>query len=97
VNPAPIYHLIRHNQQAAGWGWNSAKQIHTVLNDLHQEYTDGHLQRLEPAECLQEYATSIQPTRRHLLLVADETKFPPIDQNIFISKFESAQVYTDRY
>lgn len=88
MDPTPAYHLIRHNQQAQGWGSDNVDKIHTVLNDLHQGYRNGHLQRLEPAECLQQYAATIQPTRRHLLLIADETKFPPMDQNTFISKYD---------
>jgi hypothetical protein len=70
---------------ADSWEDRSILHAHTVINDLQANYKAGRLQRLEPAECIQEYATTIQSTRRHLLLVADEDKFPSMDHNVFIN------------
>lgn len=56
-----------------------------MLNALHANYQADELQKLELAECLQEYATALQSTRRHLLLVAGEDKFPNMDQNTFMN------------
>jgi hypothetical protein len=59
------------------------KDIPTVLQNLHRTVRD--LDRLEPAECLNQYATSIQTKRRNLLLVASNEHFPTIQQNNFSS------------
>jgi hypothetical protein len=59
------------------------KDITRVLQDLHRTVHD--LDRLEPAECLNQYATSIQSTRRNLLLVASDEHFPTIKQNNFLN------------
>ena len=59
------------------------KDIPMVLQGLHQNVRD--LDRLEPAECLNQYATSIQSKRRNLLLVASDEHFPTVQQNNFSS------------
>jgi hypothetical protein len=93
VDPDPPQVLIPFNGKGSRWLNHDVDKIHTVLNELHEDYKNNNLQRLEPIECLQEYAAAIQSNRRHLLLIANETKFPPMDQNIFISKYKKAEVH----
>lgn len=78
------------NQFAHRWESHNLQKAHTVLNELHANYKDDKLDRIELAECLQEYGAAIQSTRRHLLLVADATKFPGVNENSF---FNGSQVY----
>jgi hypothetical protein len=63
----------------------NTQNIAAVLNSLHSESKAGSLERLEPAECLNKYATSIQSNRRHLLLVAGDDNFPTAEANTFIN------------
>jgi hypothetical protein len=46
----------------------------------------GKLERLDTAECIDNYATSIQSNRRNLLLVAQDDYFPPPEENFFLNK-----------
>jgi hypothetical protein len=59
--------------------------IPQVLESLHSKYKVGALETLTPAQCITQYATSIQSNRRHLLLVASDDKYPTAEQNIFIN------------
>ncbi|KAF1848866.1 uncharacterized protein K460DRAFT_364812 [Cucurbitaria berberidis CBS 394.84] len=43
----------------------------------------GNLDRLEPAECLNQYAQTIQSNRRNLLLVGKDSNYPPPEENYF--------------
>jgi hypothetical protein len=69
---------------AGGW-YHNMKDVPPVLNSLRREYRAGTLERLEPHDCLNQYATAIQSDRRHLLLVAADEKFPRIEENRFMN------------
>jgi hypothetical protein len=56
-----------------------------VLQDLHAKYKAGALKTLTPAECITQYATSLQSNRRHVLLVASDNNFPTAEQNVFVN------------
>jgi hypothetical protein len=56
-----------------------------ILTMLHKDYKAGSLERLEPADCLNKYATSIQSNRRHVLVVAGDDNFPTAEANPFIN------------
>jgi hypothetical protein len=56
-----------------------------LLQNLHNKYKIGALKTLTPAECITQYATSVQSNRRHVLLVASDDKFPTAEQNMFIN------------
>lgn len=44
---------------------------------------EGKLDRLENADCIDQYAKTIQSNRRSVLLVADDEHFPPPAENPF--------------
>lgn len=67
------------------WTPYSTTYISQTLQDLHGAYKAGTLERLEPAQCLNQYATAIQSNRRHVLLVASDASFPTLEQNRFIN------------
>jgi hypothetical protein len=90
VDSEPLYDMTARAYFAESWDDRSILHVNTVINELHANYRADRLQRLEVAECIQEYATTIQSTRRHLLLVAGEDKFPSLDQNAFIN---GSQIY----
>lgn len=56
-----------------------------ILNSLWSRAQNNSLVRLEPAECINEYATAIQSFRRNVLLVARDEDFPPRQENTFIN------------
>ncbi|KZM27396.1 hypothetical protein ST47_g1466 [Ascochyta rabiei] len=56
-----------------------------LLNGLWSKARNGTLDRLEPAECIDQYATLIQSTRRNVLLVASDENFPGKERNTFIN------------
>jgi hypothetical protein len=56
-----------------------------VLQDLHADYKANTLKTLTPAECITQYATSMQSRRRNLLLVASDDNFPTAAENTFIN------------
>jgi hypothetical protein len=56
-----------------------------VLNTLRDSHNAGTLQMLDPAQCLLEYGANIQSTRRHLLLITNETAVPEVKENTFIN------------
>ena len=58
--------------------------IPTLLFDLHKDYKNNKLERLEPSQCMNRYATSIQSDRRHLLLVAGDENFPTPAENKYM-------------
>ncbi|KAH7551297.1 hypothetical protein BM1_09613 [Bipolaris maydis] len=56
-----------------------------ILHSLWSRAQNGSLARLEPAECIDEYATAIQSFRRNVLLVARDEDMPPQHENTFIN------------
>lgn len=48
---------------------NTSKELEYIWNKSRE----GSLERLDPMECLTEYATPLQSNRRHVLLVTDDT------------------------
>jgi hypothetical protein len=56
-----------------------------LLETLHREAQAGTLERLNPTDCLNQYATSIQSNRRNLLLVASDANFPTSEENKYIN------------
>ncbi|KAF2871414.1 hypothetical protein BDV95DRAFT_606853 [Massariosphaeria phaeospora] len=60
------------------------------IQSLHQDARDGTLERLENAECIDEYAQTIQSNRRNLLLVAGDDKYPSPNQN---PRFNNTKVF----
>lgn len=52
---------------------------------MYEDYHAGLLDRLEPENCISQYATSIQSSRRHVLLVASDENFPIPQQNVFLN------------
>ncbi|KNG46280.1 hypothetical protein TW65_86917 [Stemphylium lycopersici] len=60
-------------------------EFSSILNRLWNNASAGVLERLDPADCITSYATSIQSTRRNVLLVASNDKFPPANENAFIN------------
>jgi hypothetical protein len=56
-----------------------------ILASLWKKAHAGSLERLDPAECINAYATSIQSKRRNVLLVASDSKFPSPAENHFIN------------
>jgi hypothetical protein len=72
------------------WNSFSTSSIPAVLQHLHDEYKAGHLDKLQPIDCLNRYATGIQSTRSHVLLVASNENFPSAEENSFI---DNSHVY----
>jgi hypothetical protein len=62
-----------------------ADDVPRVLRTLYADYKAQALETLTPAECITQYATSMQSKRRHLLLVAGNDNFPTAAENIFIN------------
>ncbi|KAF2030263.1 hypothetical protein EK21DRAFT_112181 [Setomelanomma holmii] len=58
--------------------------IPSILLDLHNDYKNNKLERLESAQCLNRYATSIQSNQRHVLLVAGDDRLPSANANRFM-------------
>ncbi|XPS76152.1 hypothetical protein M3J07_008208 [Ascochyta lentis] len=56
-----------------------------LLDSLWSKARNGTLDRLEPAECINQYATLIQSSRRNVLLVASDGEFPGKDKNTLIN------------
>lgn len=56
-----------------------------VLVSIWQEARDGRLDKLGPAECLEQYGKTIQSDRQNLLLVAGDSNFSPRQNNSFIN------------
>ena len=73
----------RFSDYAESWQSWSLKNAPIVLETLRREYKNGSLDRLEPADCLNQYATTMQSNRRNVLLVASE--LPKMEENTFIS------------
>jgi hypothetical protein len=63
----------------------STEPIPWLLETLHAESKVGILDRLEPNECLSQYALTVQSNRRNLLVVASDDNFAPAAQNKFIT------------
>jgi len=63
----------------------SPGEIPSVLESLWEKARAGNLEKLEPNRCIDEYATSIQSNHRNLLLVSDDSFFPPSTENKFIN------------
>ena len=61
-----------------------------LLDTLWSRARNGTLDRLESVDCIDQYATLIQPYRRNVLLVAADDHFPGPDKNTFIN---SSHVY----
>ena len=59
-------------------------EIPMALESLWSNARAGTLERLEPAQCIDEYATSIQSNRKNLLLVSGDDNFPSPMENYFI-------------
>ncbi|KAF2832511.1 hypothetical protein CC86DRAFT_366289 [Ophiobolus disseminans] len=75
----------RSTEDGDGWNDSNTKNIPIVLDALRREYKTGDLDRLDPLECLNQYATAIQSDRRHVLLVASDDKLPKMEENQFIN------------
>ena len=56
-----------------------------LLDTLWSRARNGTLDRLESVDCIDQYATLIQPYRRNVLLVAADDHFPGPDKNTFIN------------
>jgi hypothetical protein len=54
-----------------------------IIQGLHQSARSGDLDRLENGDCIDQYSKMIQSSRRNLLLVASDDKFPAADEAIF--------------
>ncbi|KAH7411965.1 hypothetical protein DE146DRAFT_751110 [Phaeosphaeria sp. MPI-PUGE-AT-0046c] len=68
--------------------WQSfytTNELPRILEGLYQEYHAGLLDRLEPKDCISQYATSIQSNRRNVLLVASDENFPPPEENAYLN------------
>jgi len=63
----------------------SPGEIQSVHENLWGKARTGDLERLEPDRCIDEYATSIQSNHRNLLIVSDDSFFPPSTENKFIN------------
>lgn len=65
--------------------WNCSGAPNTtnyVLKDLWSKAQINALDRLEPKQCIEQYATAIQTERRNLLLVTSDDRFNQSDQFI---------------
>ena len=63
----------------------SPGELRSVLENLWGKARTGDLERLESDRCIDEYATSIQSNHRNLLIVSDDSFFPPSTENKFIN------------
>lgn len=61
------------------------EEFPSTLDALWNQARAGTLDRLEPAECIDQYAQIIQSNRRNVLLVADDSNFPPPEENYYIN------------
>ncbi|RYN78863.1 hypothetical protein AA0120_g10887 [Alternaria tenuissima] len=57
----------------------------SVLHRLWNNASTGTLERLDPAECIARYATSIQSAQRNVLLVASDDQVLPPNENPLIN------------
>ncbi len=64
--------------------------ISDILEDLHKAAHLGKLERLDPADCIMQYSTLLQTSRRNVLLVASDSHFPSSENNTFR---RNSQVY----
>lgn len=65
-----------------------------TLTSLWKKARAGHLERLSPAECIDQYAQIINSNRRNVLLVANDTNFPPPEEN---KRFGGSRAYWMNY
>lgn len=70
---------------SVSWTSFSSTSFPKILQDLRKDYKADALERLEPGDCLNRYATAIQSDQRHLLLVASDNDFPPVSENIYMN------------
>jgi len=56
-----------------------------ILDNIHKKYKSGLLEKLQPQECLSQYATNLVSNRRHVLLVASDDSFPTLENNVFMN------------
>jgi hypothetical protein len=97
-----LYKDYDESNRLAYWSSFSTGTVPAVLQHLHDEYKAGHLEKLQPTDCLNRYATGIQSTRSHVLLVASNDNFPSSEENRYIdnshvywaSPFESTDAKT---
>jgi hypothetical protein len=73
-----------YTQNGRYWTDYDTSGIPRILQDLHDGAQVGTLERLNPTECLNRYATTIQSNRRNLLLVASDENFPSPGDNKYI-------------
>ncbi|KAH8723447.1 hypothetical protein GQ44DRAFT_774048 [Phaeosphaeriaceae sp. PMI808] len=57
--------------------------VSNVIKSLHNKFKAGELDKLEPAQCIDQYATTVQSNRLHLLLIANDDNFPTAEENSF--------------
>jgi len=60
-----------------------AIDFNATIKGIHQSALDGTLDRLENGDCIAEYAKMFQTSRRNVLLVASDDKFPVADKADF--------------
>jgi hypothetical protein len=77
--------LVEGYQMYPFYSTYSTTPIPWLLETLHAESKAGLLDRLEPKDCLEQYALSVQSNRRSLLVVASDDNFPPPAENKFIN------------
>ncbi|CAO2650076.1 Nn.00g013680.m01.CDS01 [Neocucurbitaria sp. VM-36] len=65
--------------------YQQQKYSPTTLVTLWNQARAGNLDRLDPSECLTQYAQTLQSNRRNLLLVAGDGNFPPPEENYFVN------------
>jgi hypothetical protein len=79
------YKSYQENFRETYWSSFPTDSIPAVLQHLHDEHKADRLEELQPADCLNRYATGIQSTRSHVLLVASNDNFPSAEENSFIN------------
>jgi hypothetical protein len=70
--------------------WNTLGNKPSILQTLKAKEKAGSLLRLEPLECIQQYAQIIQSKRRNVLLVADDKYFPAAENSTL---WQGSRVY----
>lgn len=85
-----LYRSYSESRRASYWYTYDTGGIPDVLQTLHSDNKAGRLENLGLTECINRYATGIQSTRRHVLLVASDDNLPTAEENRFI---DNSHVY----
>jgi hypothetical protein len=95
----PGYSFPKFTDGATEWTYpDDNKETPPILGSLWSKACAGSLERLDPSECIDQYATSIQSNRRNVLLVANDSDVPVLEENRFINAchiYRAAEIVVD--